>query len=160
MFRDPKIAANVAKPRRDTIIAEAVGDATRWLPIQPHQRAVITIAPGQRQTATVTHNGVGSSFDEAIYPGYGGGSTTYEYAESLDPTVNGIDADIVVESKFGGERDDEAAVMDIQQFVGTPGSYMNIASVTGRQGFIRMRCSRHVTDVKLDVQIINAPEVQ
>lgn len=156
MYRELRMVNATSKRREDVVLAEAAGEATHWMPIQEHQRVNYRVVPAQRATQTVAASGFGRTFDDYPNPSTINSTITIPYIEQLDLAVNGIDADIEVQYKSAGQLDAAAQTIERHTFVGTPGEFLDLTSVTGRRGFIRVIATRLVTPVALSLEVIKA----
>jgi hypothetical protein len=159
MFRPEKIAKQVAKIREDHILAEAPGEATRWMTLQEHQRMNFRVVPAQRSTITYTGLGYGRTFDDVIHPSHANVSKTVTIIEQLDLGVVGADAAIEVQYKTNGQSDREAQTIERHVLTGQAGESLDLSSCTGRRGFVRVIVRSLNAPVSVFAEIVKAPDM-
>lgn len=159
MFRPLEIINHNGKMREDRILAEAAGDATKWMSLQEHHRMNFRVVPAQRAVITHTGLGYGRTFDDVIHPSTTNVNKTQTIIEQLDLSTTGADCVIEVQYKSNGQPDRAAQTIERHVLTGTAGESLDLSSCTGRRGFVRVICRSLNAPVAITAEIVKAPEV-
>jgi hypothetical protein len=159
MFRSQLQSGRVTRPREETILAQAAGDATVWMSLQDHERMNIRVVPAQLATVTYTSMPHGRNFDDVIIPGRTNVTKTKTIIEQLDLATNGADCVVEVQCKSKGQMDREAQTIERYVATGTPGESFDLTSGTGRNALVRVIVKSLNAPVSVTAEIIKAPEV-
>lgn len=159
MFRPAELENLVVKVREDRILAEAPGDATRWMSLQEHQRMNFRVVPAQRAVITYTGLGHGRTFDDVIHPGHSNVTKSQTIIEQLDLATSGADAVVEVQYKSNGQPDRAAQTIERHVLTGQPGESLDLSSCTGRRGFVRVIVRSLNAPVGVTAEIVKAPDM-
>jgi hypothetical protein len=159
MFRETRLANSIPLQKEDAILAEAAGEATKWMSLQEHQRMNFRVVPAQRATITYTGLGHGRTFDDVIHPDHHNITKTETIIQQLDLSAVGADAIVEVQYKSNGQRDEAAQTIERHVLTGTAGEFLDLSSCTGRRGFVRVIVRSLNAPVAVFAEIVRAPDV-